>query len=103
MELGESFEETAKRELYEETGLLIEEMKMLEILSGEDTFRIYPNGDQLYDISAIYEVSKFSSDLRINDDESKELKWFGLDKIPTNLSPMSKKYWEKVQKYYLNE
>lgn len=39
MELGESFEQTAKRELKEETSLDIIEMKMIEILSGEDTYR----------------------------------------------------------------
>lgn len=37
MELGESFEQTAKRELKEETSLDIIEMKMIKILSGEDT------------------------------------------------------------------
>lgn len=45
MELGESFEQTAKRELKEETSLDIIEMKMIKILSGEDTYRKYPNGD----------------------------------------------------------
>ena len=39
MELGESFEQTAKRELKEETSLDIIEMKMIKILSGEDTYR----------------------------------------------------------------
>jgi hypothetical protein len=38
--------------------------------------------------------------LKINDDESKELKWFALDNIPSNLSPMTKKYWNKIQKYF---
>ena len=40
MELGESFEQTAKRELKEETSLDIIEMKMIKILSGEDTYSI---------------------------------------------------------------
>ena len=39
MELGESFKQTAKRELKEETSLDIIEMKMIKILSGEDTYR----------------------------------------------------------------
>lgn len=101
MELGESFEETAKRELEEETGLIIDSLKLIEVLSGKDTFREYPNGDKLYDITAIYEVRKYHGNLRINDDESKELKWFDINELPDNLSSMTKKYWNKIQKYFL--
>lgn len=92
MELGESFEEVAKRELKEETGLEIEELKMIDVISGKETFRTYPNGDKLYDITAIYEVRKFSGELRINDDESKELKWFKLSELPSNTTVMMKSY-----------
>lgn len=101
MELGESFEETAKRELQEETGLIIEEAKLIEVLSGKDTFREYPNGDQLYDITAVYEVRKYHGTLKIGDDESKELKWFQLDQLPNNLSPMTEKHLEKIKKYFI--
>lgn len=92
MELGESFEQTAKRELKEETGLELEELKMIDIISGKKTFRIYPNGDQLYGITAIYEVKKFSGELRVSDDESKELKWFKLSELPSNITVMMKSY-----------
>ena len=34
MELGESFEETAKRELKEETNLEIDDFKLIKVLSG---------------------------------------------------------------------
>lgn len=43
MELGESFEDVAKRELKEETNLDIDELKLLKVLSGKDTYREYPN------------------------------------------------------------
>ena len=100
MELGESFEEVANRELKEETGLIIGELKLLEVISGKDTFREYPNGDQLYDITAVYEIRKYHGKLRVNDDESKELKWFSLENLPKNLAPMTVKYWDKIKKHY---
>ena len=36
MELGESLEDTAKREVLEKTGLVIEDLKLLEIFSGPE-------------------------------------------------------------------
>lgn len=37
MELGESFEDVAKRELKEEINLEIDDLKMIKVLSGKDT------------------------------------------------------------------
>lgn len=95
MELGESFEETAKRELKEETSLDIAELKMLKVLSGKDTYREYPNGDKLYDITAIFVITKYTGKLKINDDESKKLEWFSIDKLPTNITAHTKNCLEK--------
>lgn len=95
MELGESFDDVAKRELKEETNLEIDELKLLKILSGKDTYREYPNGDKLYDITAIYVISKYHGELKINDDESKKLDWFSIDNLPTNMTEHTKNYIEK--------
>ncbi|MBA2871583.1 ADP-ribose pyrophosphatase YjhB (NUDIX family) [Anoxybacillus calidus] len=45
MEIGETFEETAKREVLEETGLQVKEIQLFGIYSGETCFVTYPNGD----------------------------------------------------------
>ncbi len=95
MELGESFEDTAKRELKEETNLEIDELKLLEVLSGKDTYREYPNGDKLYDITAIFVVKKYHNDLKINDSESKKLEWFSIDDLPENMTEYTKNYIQK--------
>lgn len=95
MELGESFEETAQRELKEETNLEIIESQMLKVLSGKDTYREYPNGDKLYDVTAIFVVKKYNGNLKINDKESKKLRWFNIDDLPKNMTDHTKKYIEK--------
>ena len=43
LELGESLEETAIRELKEETNLEADELLFLKVLSGKNTYREYPN------------------------------------------------------------
>ena len=95
MELGESFEETAQRELKEETNLEIDELRMLGVLSGKDTYREYPNGDKLYDITAIFVVKKYHGALKVNDNESKSLQFFRIDNIPSNITDHTKKCLEK--------
>lgn len=95
MELGESFEETAKRELKEETNLEACELKMVKVLSGKDTYREYPNGDKLYDITAIFVVKSYKGDLKINDNESKRLEWFDINKLPDNITNHTRNYLEK--------
>ena len=97
MELGESFEETAIRELKEETNLDVDELELLTVLSGKDTYRVYPNGDQLYDITAVFKVKKYHGELKVNDDESKEFRWFPIDNLPENLSSSTRKHLEKYR------
>ena len=95
MELGESFEDVARRELKEETNLDIIDLEMVKVLSGKDTYREYPNGDKLYDITAIYVIKKYSGDLRVNDNESKKLEWFNVGNLPSNMTEHTKNYLEK--------
>ena len=95
MELGESFEETAIRELKEETNLEIDDLKLIRVLSGKDTYREYPNGDKLYDITAIFVIKKYHGELKINDNESKQLDWFDLESLPENMTDHTKNYIQK--------
>lgn len=95
MDLGESFEETAKREVKEETNLDIDDLKMVKVLSGKDTYREYPNGDKLYDVTAVFVTNEYHGILKISDDESKELKFFDVNNLPDNMTNHTKNYLEK--------
>lgn len=50
MEPGETFEQTARRELWEEAGLEAGALRLLEVVSGPEFFYRYPNGDEVYNV-----------------------------------------------------
>ena len=82
MEAGESIKETARRELFEETGLAATKLKLLNVLSGPEYFFTYPNGDQIHTVIVLYEAIEVKGDIHINDNESKELKYFNVNYLP---------------------
>lgn len=82
MELGESLEETAARELMEESNLTAEHFELIDLLSGKNLYFKYPNGDETYTVIALYRAIGVSGKLKINDDESCKLQYFPIDKLP---------------------
>ena len=86
-ELGEAVEETAKRELYEETGLIANSMELLGVFSGKDLFYTYPNGDMVSNVNIAFLCEDFSGDFLHETDETDDLQWFPFDKLPENISP----------------
>lgn len=100
MELGETLEETAARELKEETDLEAESFTLLNVFSGKDLYFKYPNGDELYSVVALYLANNATGTLKITDDESFELKYFAKDELP-NLESRAKVIidWLVAEKY----
>ena len=82
MEPGESLEETAARELWEEAGLRAERFELLGVLSGSALYFRYPNGDEIYTVIALYRAAGVSGELKIRDGESRRLQYFSMDALP---------------------
>lgn len=66
MDLGESFEEVAKREVFEETGLTVKNLKLLNVYSGSQYYLKVSNGDELYSVTAVYYTKDVSGELKID-------------------------------------
>ena len=79
MELDETFEQTALREIKEETGLEVR----LDYLVGvyHNHHAAWPNGDQAHVVCAVYKASILSSEPRL-DEESLELRFFKKEELP---------------------
>ena len=90
LECGETLEEAAKREVYEETGLIVKQLEPFQNFSGKEFFNIYPNGDQVHGVLVTYICRDFEGTLRIDHAESKELQFFPIHDLPTNIGSVHK-------------
>jgi 8-oxo-dGTP pyrophosphatase MutT (NUDIX family) len=83
MEPGESFEETGRREVKEEIGLDVGDLTLLGLFSGAEYYYRYPNGDEIFNVTAAY-VTRLPQDATITLDTAENSTWrfFALDEIP---------------------
>lgn len=104
MDLGESFEEVAKREVFEETGLVVENLKLLNIFSGSEYYFKVPNGDELYSVTAVYYTRDVSGNMKIDYSESEKMQYFSINDLPNELTDEYRGFIEKYidcEKMYL--
>lgn len=101
MELGESSVDTLKREFFEETGIIVEPIRLLNLYTNFD--ETYPNGDKVQTIAMIYEV-KAMGDVTIKDfsnEETLSLRFFSQKEI-ADITEMSVKHRLMLQEYFTN-
>ena len=79
LEMNETYEEAALREVREETGLEVRLDSFLGIYHNHNM--VWSNGDAAHVISAYFTAGILSGEPRI-DEESYELRFFGRDEIP---------------------
>lgn len=87
MEPDEQAEDTARRELFEETGLIAESLELFGVFSGPELHYVYPNGDEVSNVDIVYLCKAFSGALKKQDSEVDDLRFFAADELPENLSP----------------
>ena len=86
VELDEVVEDAARRELFEETGLVAEKLELFGVFSGKELHYVYPNGDEVSNIDIVYICRQYSGTLKCQDGEVDALRFFAPDEIPENLS-----------------
>lgn len=87
MEIGETFEQTAKRETYEETGLEVKELELFGIYSGEKCLVEYPNKDKMFSVQVIFKSTNFRGTIKQQGAETRSHQFFAKENLPPNLNP----------------
>ncbi len=87
MEVGESFEEAARREVREETGLEVGYLEFFMTDSGKPTYYVYPNGDPVYLAAVYFMTREVFGTLRPDSQESLQLQWFSPHEFPGLIGP----------------
>ena len=100
-EPGERVEEAARRETLEESRLQIGEMTLFGVFSGPELYYVYPNGDEVYNVTIVY-LSRDFSGQPIIDHEHTGWRWFATDEIPTDISPPIIPVIEQYKQYQRN-
>lgn len=95
MDIGESLEETASREVLEETGLNISELNLCHVFSGPDYYFKIDNGDEFYSVTVVYRTKTYSGTLQAKAQETLSLSFFPIDNLPKQLLASNKKFLEK--------
>ena len=86
MELGESTEETIRREILEETSLQLGKLQLFGVYSGKNYLCIAQNGDEFYVVTAVYTTTEYYGEVSVNDDESLKLEWLDIHNLPQNIA-----------------
>lgn len=95
MELHETIEDTAVRELKEEAGISADKLELVTVLSGDDYYFEYPNGDKMCTVIVLFKVLNYTGEIKVSDNESKQLKFFSLDTLP-NMESRAKAIIDKI-------
>ncbi len=80
-EIDERVEDCARRELFEETGLIADELEFFCVNSGPEAHYVYPNGDEVSNFEIVYLCRRYRGTLRAQEDEIEELRFFRCEEI----------------------
>lgn len=97
IEIDEKAEDCAKRELFEEMGLIADELSFFMINSGPETHYTYPNGDEVSNIEIVWICRKYHGIIKPQKSEMEDLQFFSLEEICLNdISPPTRPVINKL-------
>ena len=96
-EIDEEPQAAVRREVREETGLELGQLALVDLYSGPEFFREYPNGDQVFLVGAVYTTQDMRGEPIPDEREALELRFFDLKALPCDLVPPSRPFLERCR------
>ncbi|MBR1893221.1 MAG: NUDIX domain-containing protein [Lachnospiraceae bacterium] len=81
LKMEESLEECIRREVLEETNLIVSNTKLIEVFSNPYRIAAYPDGNILRIVTALFDVKIAEFNSMICSEESRELRFFNKTEI----------------------
>ena len=82
MEAGESVAEACAREVWEETGLRVEVLRLIGVYSDPHRIIVYPDGNRAHIVALSFEAKVTGGELGLSD-ETTEFGYFSLEEAAT--------------------
>ena len=90
IEIDETVEDGARREVLEECGLTVGEMELLGIFSGPRLHHIYPtSGNEVSGVDVVYVSRSYTGTLHSADGEAKQMGFYPIDALPQPIFPLN--------------
>ena len=86
MEMGETFEETVRRETREESGLTLGGLEVFQLYSGRDRIIEYPNGDICFGPGIVFITKEYEGEIVNDPEEVLEHRFFNRRELPEKLN-----------------
>jgi len=86
VDINEVVEDAAKRELFEETGIVAGKLELFGVFSGKESYYIYPNGDEVSIVDIIYICKDYNGEAKADNIESIDARLFPVNELPDNIS-----------------
>jgi 8-oxo-dGTP pyrophosphatase MutT (NUDIX family) len=90
MEPGESLEDTARREVREELGVELGSLTLRDVRSGREVSHVYPNGDQVEGVVAVFVAYEMFGDLRLDPAEVSEVAYHPSRALPERMHSLAR-------------
>lgn len=91
VEIDETVEDAARREVREECGLEVGQMELLGVFSGKELNHVYPDGSEVCGVDIVYVSRDYTGTLESKDQEAKNIGFYPIDALPQPISEMNAK------------
>ncbi len=99
MEPGEEFLDSLRREIKEEINIEPINPEIFGIFAGNDLYHEYPNGDKVYIFNHVFICEEYEGDIKFNDKEVSEVKWFPINELPNEIIDVDRKILENIKQF----